>query len=67
MPVLELANILETEKHDAHLAYSIRDSVTDGAKSFPTNRIFLGGESHCRESRSPDWLPIILNVNMVSK
>jgi hypothetical protein len=67
VPVLKSANILERERHDTHFAYSIRDSVTDGAYSLPTSRKFRGGEGHCSESRSLDWLPTIFNVNMVSK
>jgi hypothetical protein len=67
VPVRESANIHEIERHDTHFAYSIRDSVTDGAYSLPTSRKFLGGEGHCSERRSLVWLPIVLDVNIVSK
>ncbi len=41
-----------TSKEITHLAYSIRDSVTNGALSFLIMRKFRGGDGHCNDRRS---------------
>ena len=42
---------------NTYLAYSIKLSVTEGAPSFFTIRIFRGGAGHCSETRSLPGVP----------
>ena len=43
-------------------AYSIRESVTAGTRSFFIMRMFRGGDGHCKESKSV--LRVSMKLNM---